>query len=442
MAIRKLSVFSIFLSLLILKIAADSSIKDEILTSDGSVSPLKLELEQLKLKISVLESSTEDRTQELNRKDESIARMEKNIQEKSNTIARLQSDVELLQKKGTVDAEELAGKAYARAGELEKQIEKLKSEIKEQNRRRDALETQASEAEKKIQELSSKLEKLQKINNEQKTRIRKTERALQAAEEEMMNAKLEATSKINELTEIHGAWLPTWLSIHLSHFQSIAVRSWNEHGRPALDGAIQKASEKSAQAQKWAEPHLETVKSRWVPALKEQWLTFTVNAEPYVQSVSTRTIEFYESSKTALTPHVVKAQELANPYFQEAKKLSKPYIDQVATITKPHVNRVRVALKPYTKKAVHISRKFLKSATVYHHQVQGTIQETLKKHEMTKPLATKEFVWFTASALLALPAFFLYKLALSIFCKGKSKPIRSSNTNHAPRKHKRRHADK
>eukprot|EP00268_Persea_americana_P001960 TRINITY_DN10586_c0_g1_i4.p1 TRINITY_DN10586_c0_g1~~TRINITY_DN10586_c0_g1_i4.p1 ORF type:complete len:422 (+),score=85.74 TRINITY_DN10586_c0_g1_i4:108-1373(+) len=421
MAIRKVFVFSIFLSLLSLKIAADSAIKDEILTSDGSDSPLNVELEQLKSKISVLESSIEDRTQELKSKDESIARLEKNILEKSNTIARLQSDVELLQKKGTVDAEELAGKAYARAGELEKQIEKLKSEIKEQNRRRDALETQASEAEKKIRELSSKLEKLQKINNEQKTRIRKTERALQAAEEEMMNAKLEATSKINELTEIHGAWLPTWLSIHLSHFQSIAVRSWNEHGRPALDVAIQK---------------------RWVPALKEQWLTLKVNAEPYVQSVSTRTIEFYESSKTALTPHVVKAQELANPYFQEAKKFSKPYIDQVATITKPHVNRVRVALKPYTKKAVHISQKFLKSATVYHHQVQGTIQETLKKHELTKPLATKELVWFTASALLALPAFFLYKLALSIFCKENSKPIRSSNTNHAPRKHKRRHADK
>lgn len=54
MAIRKLFVFSIFLSLLFLKIAADSSIKDETLASDGSDSPLKLELEQLKSKISVL----------------------------------------------------------------------------------------------------------------------------------------------------------------------------------------------------------------------------------------------------------------------------------------------------------------------------------------------------------------------------------------------------
>lgn len=40
------------------------------------------------------------------------------------------------------------------------QIEKLKSETEEQNRRREDLETQAGEAEKKIWELSSKLEKV------------------------------------------------------------------------------------------------------------------------------------------------------------------------------------------------------------------------------------------------------------------------------------------
>lgn len=40
------------------------------------------------------------------------------------------------------------------------QIEKLKSETEEQNRRREDLKTQAGEAEKKIWELSSKLEKV------------------------------------------------------------------------------------------------------------------------------------------------------------------------------------------------------------------------------------------------------------------------------------------
>ncbi|XXG51468.1 hypothetical protein AAC387_Pa03g0022 [Persea americana] len=421
MAISKLLVFSIFLSLLFFNIRGDAPIEDGISSSDGSDSSLKAELDQLKSKISDLESNIANRNLELKIKDESIARMEKIIQEKSNAIAVLRSNVELLQKKGTSDAEELIRKAYARGGELEKQVEKLKGEIEVKNRRRDALETQASDAEKKIRELSSKLEKRERINEEQKTQIRKTERALQVAEEEMMKAKLDATSKSKELTEIHGAWLPPWFATHLIHFQSFTVRHWNEYGRPVLDVTVQK---------------------RWVPALKGRWLELMTSAESYVQLVTTRTLEFYESSKTTLTPHVVKVQEIANPYFQEAKKFSKPYIDQVATVTKPHVDKVRVALKPYTKKAVHVSQKFLKSATEYHDQVQGAIHETLRKNEVTKSLATKELVWFMASALLALPVFFLYKLCSEIFWKKGNKPRLNANTNHATRKHKRRHADK
>ncbi|KAG6467464.1 hypothetical protein ZIOFF_074720 [Zingiber officinale] len=43
-------------------------------------------------------------------------------------------------------------------------------------------------------------------------------------------------------------------------------------------------------------------------------------------------------------------------------------------------------------------------------QVQVGIQEFFKNHEITKPLATKELVWFMASAFLALPIFLVYRL--------------------------------
>ncbi|KAK4349476.1 hypothetical protein RND71_032231 [Anisodus tanguticus] len=101
------------------------------------------------------------------------------------------------------------------------------------------------------------------------------------------------------------------------------------------------ATEKKAQAETWAAPHVETIKT-------------------------------------------------------EIKKFSKLYIDQVATAAKPHVEKVRVAAKPYTEIAVHHYGKFLESATTYHNQLQGTVKEKLENHDLTRSLATKELVWFAA----------------------------------------------
>lgn len=453
MAASKLVIFSIFLALIFTHIRADVSIEGElsdsedenakVVRSDGpDSSALKIELDQLKSKIQALQSHVDEKSKELKSKEEIIVAKEKVIQEKLDSIALLQSEVASLQKKGTVDVEERVGKAHARAGELEKQVDKLKRELETRNEKKEGFEALVNEAEKKVQELSSKLENLQKTNDEQKSKIRKFERALKVAEEEMIKAKFEATSKSKELSEVHGAWLPHWLAVHLIRCQSSMETHWNEHGKPAMDIVFQKVLEKKVQAEKWAEPHVETVKTKWIPTLKEQWVVVKTNAEPHVQSLSKKTIEVFEASKSAVTPHVVRAHEFIDPYFQEAKKFSKPYIDQIATVTKPHVDTVRVAIKPYTKKVVHAYGKFLKSATTYHHQIQATVQETLKRHELTRPLATRELEWFAASALLALPIIILFRIGSAIFCKKAKKPTRNGHTNHARRKAKRGHPDK
>lgn len=443
MGASRLVIASIVFFLLVAGVwAEEAAIGDGIAEPEPSDSALKRELELLRSKIQDLEIGISDRTRELNNRDDRIKNLEKIIQEKSATISTLNSQIESLQKKGALDAEELLGKAYTRAAGLEKQVDNLRNELETQSNNRGALEARASEAEKKVQELILKLENLEKTNDEQKHLIRKTERALQVAKEELTIVQLEATAKLEELTKIHGAWLPPWFATHISYCQNLVETHWKEHGKPALDVVLQKASDKSAQAQKWLEPHLEIVKTRWVPAVKERWVILVTSAEPYVQQVSTKTMEVYETSKNTIAPHVQKVQKVADPYLQEAKKLSKPYIDQVATVTKPHVEKVRITLKPYTKRVVLVYRKLHKSVAAYHRQVEASIKEHLKKYELTKPLVTKELVWYMASATLALAIFFVYRLLACILWSKMRKSTQNGQTKHAHRRPKRRHADK
>ncbi|KAH9623746.1 hypothetical protein KSS87_021226 [Heliosperma pusillum] len=407
-------IFSLILSV-VLSESDQSQFIEEVRSqvADDS-SSIKIEFDQLKSKIELLETRLDKSNQNLKTKDEKIAQLEGVIQEKLNTVASLQSQIEDAQKKGTSDAEERVGKAHARATELQKQVEKLKNEIENQNKEKKALEIRADESQKRLEDMSSKLEKLQKINDEQKSRIRKTERALQVAEEEMMKAKLEATSRSRELMEVHGAWFPPWLLDHILRSWSYVEGQWGEHGKPVMETLIQKSLEKKGQAENWAAPHIETIKTVRTP-MKEQWVVVTEYVEPHVQSLTSKTVEAFEASKTAVKPHIVKVHELADPYYQEVKRASKPYIDQVATVAKPHVEKARTVLKPYTKKALHVYGKFLESATVYHNQVQAAVHEKLEQHEVTKALATKELVWFVASAVLALPVILLSRICSAMF---------------------------
>ncbi|XP_057467717.1 uncharacterized protein LOC130757093 isoform X1 [Actinidia eriantha] len=367
--------------------------------------------------------------------------MESIIQEKSATITSLRSDIQALQQKGSLDAKEQLGRAHLQINELEKQVDSLRNEIETQNKQRDAVEARADVAEKKVLELNLKLETLKTINDKQKARIRKTERALQVAEEEMMNAKLEATTVSKELIEVREAWIPHWLAAHLLHCQSFIVTQWKENGRPALDVTFQKALQKKAQVEKWTEPHFRTVKTKWVPTIKDQWLRFVTQIGPHVKSLTAKSVEVYHASKNTIEPHVVKVQEMVDPYLQEGKKFAKPYIDQVATVTRPHVDKARVFLKPYTKKVTRTYRKFVKAVTMYHRRVQGTLHEKLKNHELMKPLATNGLVWFLASFVMALPVIFLFKVASAIFWKKNIRNARNSRTSHSRRRAKRVHSD-
>ncbi|EPS59629.1 hypothetical protein M569_15176, partial [Genlisea aurea] len=396
-------------------------------------------LEQLKSKIDALALEIDGKTQEIKEKDNAIAAKENTIRLKSDRIVSLESEISAINNNRKLDASEQVKKERERSEELEKLVEKLKEGLNEKTIQKEFLEAKQTDAAKKTSELNSKLNSLQKIIDDQKAKLRKTERALQNAEEELKRAKLEAATKAKELLEAHGAWLPRWLSIHLKAYQSILEKNWEDHGKPGLEKLIEKAMEKKAQAEVWAAPHVKTVKTKWIPALKDQWVEISANVEPRVQAVIAKTVETYEASKDAVTPHIIKLKEQADPYLQEFRKISRPYIDQVAVAARPHVEKFRTTLKPYTQEAVVAYGKFLESASKYHTQVQDKVKEKLKSHELTRHIATKELIWFSASALLALPVIFLLKLSTVLFRKKATKPVRSSQSSR--RKGKRVHSE-
>ncbi|PWA83440.1 hypothetical protein CTI12_AA168300 [Artemisia annua] len=413
--------FSIFLGLVFTLVQSDVGVG-----SDDSDAAFRVEVDKLTSKIHELESLVEKKSHELKSKDEAIAHKEKaiaekeqTIKEKADSITSLRSEVASLEAKGSLDANEEVKKAQTRAHELEKQVEKLQMELQLKNNLREALETRTKDLEKKMLDLDPKLHDLQKVADEQKKKLRKTERALKIAEEELKKAKSEATAKIRELTEVHGAWLPPWLAARLVAYQSKVENHWKEHGKPAFESFKQ---------------------TKWVPAAREKWVLVITNAEPQLQALTKKTQEVYIKSKDALTPHMIKIKEVVDPHYQTVKKVCKPYIDDIATATKPHLDKARETVAPYTKEAVIAYGKFLESATKYHDQVQGVVEESLKKHDISKALATKELVWFAASALLALPVIILLKTLSAIFFKKAKKP--NPNPNQPRRKAKRAHPEK
>ncbi|KAK4274323.1 hypothetical protein QN277_017560 [Acacia crassicarpa] len=417
-------------------IAEDELLRVNVVDDSDSLA-LKTKLDQLKSKIQTLESHVSEKAQELKSKDELLAEKENIIQDRSDSIESLQNEIASLQEKGALDSQSKVGKANARAIELEKQVDKLKMEIETQNKGKVTLERRAIEAEEQIHGLNIKLENLQKINEEQKMQIHKIERALRVSEEEIMSSKFEESYRRKDLMEVYDAWLPPWLAVRWVHCKSFLQTHWNEHGKPTLEVITQKVLEKKAQTGKWAEPHVETIKTKWIPAMKEQCSVLKTKAEPHVQLLTVKVVEVYEVSKSVVTPHLISIQQAVDPYFQEAKRLSKPYLDQVAIAAKPHVDRLVVASEPYTKKAIHAYGKFLESATTYHGQVQATVRETLEKHELTRPFATKESGWFAASALLGLPFILLVRVFSAIFCRKARKSVRNVSAHHPRRKAKR-----
>ncbi|XP_024024276.1 uncharacterized protein LOC21399864 isoform X2 [Morus notabilis] len=467
MAASEFFLMSVLLALTFTAIEAELPLPNDGVSSDSGVSG---ELELLDSKFA------------------SLALMQKMVQEKLEIVASLQSEIELLQE--SLDGKEGVSKSDRQAGELEKQVERLRKDIEMQNKKKDGLGARASIAENKIQKLNSKLQKLHNVNYEQENRIRKTEHLLQVAEEELMMAEVETDLISEGLNKAHIEWLPDWLSVHLDHIQLYMVSSWNESWGPAMDLSLQKALEKKAQFMDWVKLQTEMITVDWIPILKEQWSAFLTFLKPLVQSLTRKIAHLYHESKSSIAPyafkvlkdlcsyaqdwipilkeqwstfmsslqprlqilaptivdvyhasksfmaHVFKVLENLFSYTQEAKKFVEAYMPRIAVVTRSCFDKAFFVLKWYIVNLFRACWKFITVSTLFHHQVQGM----LKNIAVVRPVANMGIVWFVATAFLGLPALFLFTLCSAVFRRTK-KHIRSSNTNHTRRRSKQAHPD-
>ena len=50
--------------------------------------------------------------------------------------------------------------------------------------------------------------------------------------------------------------------------------------------------------------------------MQEKWVLLKTNTEPYIQLVSSKSVELYKTAKIATAPHITKFQEATAPHVQ------------------------------------------------------------------------------------------------------------------------------
>lgn len=122
------------------------------------------------------------------------------------------------------------------------------------------------------------------------------------------------------------------------------------------------------------------------------------------------------------TTCVLQVHESVDPYVQTVKEKSQPYVEQAANFLSPHLEKANTVAGPYVKIANEHYQTVVSQASTYHEHLQDSVKGTMGKHEVLARWATKELIWFLASALLALPVVASVLVFSSVF--GTKKPVK------------------
>ncbi|CAL5030162.1 unnamed protein product [Urochloa decumbens] len=378
------------------------------------------EIQMLRSKVASLED-------EISRRKEETSQLESVVRERTAQMTALVGELELLQKVNVADDESVV-KANTNVDMLEKQIERLGSDLEDQIRKGESLEARATQAEKKWHEFSLKLEHAENINVEQRKKIQDLDDRLQNAQDKLSELEKEANLKADELAKVSELF--SWEFFWFQHTRISLL--------PKCFSIIHQGSMYCFQVHGMWLPYWLAVRvvrcQKWVPIAKKHFNSLRNTTTVYTSAVSKRSTAVYIICRDAIQPCTVKAREFARHYWQECKTTSQPYVSRIAAASEPHLSRASVALEPYMKPVTSGWRSLVSLASEYHHQVQNGVKGFLEDNRLLTPLPADKLAWLTASTLLTLPVLSIYKIvSATMRNKKRARKGRSSSS----RKNKR-----
>ncbi|KAG0579780.1 hypothetical protein KC19_4G123100 [Ceratodon purpureus] len=365
---------------------------------------------------------------ELNEQIEELASASKTqavlVKKKDKKIRSLEKELNQLKTaKNGADAELEAKLAAAtkKNSDLDLQVSQLKEELERVKSEHLAILKRAEIAEARAdsfeQEASEKL-KLVQIVNELKSQLKKAERALQISQSGMLKAQKEAAAKAREVAQSADAWFPPWLATQAAKVHAFLSSRWATHGRPLLKLVQRGVSVKVAQVEKFSKPYIRSFQKNVRPVVRSEWKKLKAKVVPEYRRAKRLTVRYYQAAKKYTLLQLSKVQESVDPFVQTVREKSQPFVEQAASFLHPHMEKAG----PYVKRANDHFQSVVTQATTYHEQLQDSVKGIMSNHQVLARYATKDLIWYLASALLALPVVAPFWLFSSVF--GSRKPVK------------------
>ncbi|KAJ7536697.1 hypothetical protein O6H91_12G078200 [Diphasiastrum complanatum] len=361
----------------------------------------------------------------------------------ANEVDDLKSKLKIIEgllDKKEVSLQDKANRIHFLENKLESiQVERLPENVRKLEFEIQTLKERAESSEAIVGELLAKNAKATRSIEQQQKRINSAEEALRLAEAALRRAESEAAKRTRDVSRAYEAWFPTWAASRIAQLQEKATAHWVAHGEPIFKVLVEKVSQNAEAAHHLAKPHIETFKMKWLSSLKMNLKELSTNLAHHMEIVKSTTSDSFKRAEAYISPHLKRAQEVIGPYTELARKKSSPYATKVSSFVQPYYKSFRSIFAPYTKKLHKLYKRSLRFAKTNHYQLQRSIKGALSRHEYSAKLASKEVIWFLASALLLLPALGILLLFSSHFGSAKktSKPTPRTGTSHAGNSHKK-----